>query len=220
LFLRTTSRCKLNQHALDSIQSTSGSIELVDVSSRPNNWEDFIEAWIQNRVKFNQNEVYEEVYDNSIVKQWYPVHPKGSSNRRWMEEKMMSDIKHILNKKMSRLLKINKNWYLLDMNVEPTEGSVVIFEELVVAYATFVNVEKQLCVINNGNNLLNVTFSEVESVIASTNSNDSKPMLNLFDIEKLILETYIFNTISNEFGVEYPDEDDSIMGYYKTNQES
>jgi hypothetical protein len=31
------------------------------------------------------------------------VHPKGSSNRRWMEEKMMSDIKHILNKKMSRL---------------------------------------------------------------------------------------------------------------------
>jgi hypothetical protein len=39
---------------------------------------------------------------------------------------------------MSRL-KINKNWYLLDMNVEPTEGSVVIFEELVVAYATFVN---------------------------------------------------------------------------------
>jgi hypothetical protein len=63
-------------------------------------------------VKFNQNEVYEEVYDNSI-KQWYPVHPKGSSNRRWMEEKMMSDIKHILNKKMSRLLKINKNWYLL-----------------------------------------------------------------------------------------------------------
>jgi hypothetical protein len=121
---------------------------------------------------------------------------------------------------MSRLLKINKNWYLLDMNVEPTEGSVVIFEELVVAYATFVNVEKQLCVINNGNNLLNVTFSEVESVIASTNSNDSKPMLNLFDIEKLILETYIFNTISNEFGVEYPDEDDSIMGYYKTNQES
>jgi hypothetical protein len=46
----------------------------------------FIEAWIQNRVKFNQNEVYEEVYDNSI-KQWYPVHPKGSSNRRWMEEK-------------------------------------------------------------------------------------------------------------------------------------
>jgi hypothetical protein len=33
------------------------------------------------------------------------------------------------------------------MNVEPTEGSVVIFEELVVAYATFVNVEKQLCVI-------------------------------------------------------------------------
>jgi uncharacterized iron-regulated protein len=71
--------------------------QLVDVSSRPNNWEDFIEAWIQNRVKFNQNEVYEEG-DNSI-KQWYPVHPKGSSNRRWMEEKMMSDIKHILNKK-------------------------------------------------------------------------------------------------------------------------
>jgi hypothetical protein len=92
---------------------------------------------------------------------------------------------------MSRLLKINKKLVSIDMNVEPTEGSVVIFEELVVAYATFVNVEKQLC-INNGNNLLNVTFSEVESVIASTNSNDSKPMLNLFDIEKLILETYIF----------------------------
>jgi hypothetical protein len=34
------------------------------------------------------------------------------------------------------------------------------------------------------------------------------------------LKPIFFNTISNEFGVEYPDEDDSIMGYYKTNQES
>jgi hypothetical protein len=49
-------------------------------------------------------------------------------------------------------------------------------------------------VINNGNNM----FSEVESVIASTNSNDSKPMLNLFDIE--INSNLYFNTIiSNEF---------------------
>jgi hypothetical protein len=38
--------------------------------------------------------------------------------------------------------------------------------------------KKQLCVINNGNNLLNVT---VESVVPQQIANDSKPMLNLFE---------------------------------------
>jgi hypothetical protein len=74
---------------------------------------------------------------------------------------------------------------------------------------TFVNWKKQLCVINNGNNLLNVTFSEVESVVPQQIANDSKPMLNLFDIEINSWNLYFIISI-NEFGVEYPDEDDSI----------
>jgi hypothetical protein len=45
------------------------------------------------------------------------------------------------------------------MNVEPTEGSVVIFEELVVAYATSVNVENNYALSIMVIILLNVTFS-------------------------------------------------------------
>ena len=79
---------------------------LEEVQYHPETWEEFIQFWIQEKVAYREEEVYTEVRlrtDGSLIysRKYYPVHPIGSSNRPYLEEKMMSDIKYLLLKNNS-----------------------------------------------------------------------------------------------------------------------
>ena len=76
--------------------------ELFECRVYPQTWEEFIDKWIQSKVRFRPEEVYSEKGPRGEDRQYYPVHPKGSSNRPWMEENMMKHIQYLLSKEIKK----------------------------------------------------------------------------------------------------------------------
>jgi hypothetical protein len=120
---------------------------------------------------------------------------------------------------MAKLIKRKNNWYLIDAGLDrtPQEGSPVIYADSVPAFAKFIDQEEKTCFLSEG--LGEASFDEFEVIIASTNPSDTTPMLNVEMIENQLLKNFIFDTLETNFGVNYPDEHDSVMGYYPTKEE-
>ena len=74
------------------------SIELINCNYHPESWQKFIDAWIQERIRFNQEEVYQNSNSKGEMVDYYPIHPKGSPNRQFLEDRMMEDIQYLLKK--------------------------------------------------------------------------------------------------------------------------
>ena len=54
--------------------------------------DEFISDWLFEKVRFKEESIFEsEPRPGKIIK-WYPVHPKGSSNRPYLEEKMRASL--------------------------------------------------------------------------------------------------------------------------------
>jgi len=121
---------------------------------------------------------------------------------------------------MDKLIKIKNNWYLIDTikNEQPLESSVVLYANSIPTFASFIDYNLRICYLSGG--IGDVSFDDFEVIVASTNPFDGAPMLNVEMIENKVLENFIFDTVGKEnFGVLYPDEDDSVMGYFPTQEE-
>lgn len=57
--------------------------------------DEFINNWIIEKVTFKEDRVFETELRSGKTKKWYPVHPKGSSNRPFLEEKMRAGLLQI-----------------------------------------------------------------------------------------------------------------------------
>lgn len=121
---------------------------------------------------------------------------------------------------MAKLLKRKDHWYLLDASLErlPLEGSPVIYADSIPAFTKFIDHDQKTCFLSEG--LGEVSFDEFEVIIASTNPSDTTPMLKIEMIENQLLKNFIFDTMDGNFGVNYPDEHDSVLGYFPTEEEA
>ena len=54
--------------------------------------DEFISDWLIERVIFKEEKIFETEPRPGMIKRWYPVHPKGSSNRPYIEEKMRAGL--------------------------------------------------------------------------------------------------------------------------------
>ena len=54
--------------------------------------DEFISDWLIERVIFKEEKIFETEPRPGMIKRWYPVHPKGSSNRPYLEEKMRAGL--------------------------------------------------------------------------------------------------------------------------------
>jgi hypothetical protein len=54
--------------------------------------DEFISDWLIERVIFKEEKIFETNPRPGMIKKWYPVHPKGSSNRPYIEEKMRASL--------------------------------------------------------------------------------------------------------------------------------
>ena len=102
---------------------------------------------------------------------------------------------------MPRLIKRKNNWYLIDASLKtiPQEGSAVIYGDSTPAFTKFIDHEQKTCFLSES--LGEVSFDEFEMIVASTNSSDETPMLNLQMIENQLLKNFVFDTIGDKFGV-------------------
>jgi hypothetical protein len=71
---------------------------LVDVTPRPQNIEEFIETWMQEKVIYKENEITTKITSDGRVLKYHPVHPKGSSNRKYLERVMKEDLIYLIEK--------------------------------------------------------------------------------------------------------------------------
>ena len=54
--------------------------------------DEFISDWLLEKVIFKEEKIFETEPRPGMIKRWYPVHPKGSSNRLFIEEKMRAGL--------------------------------------------------------------------------------------------------------------------------------
>lgn len=54
--------------------------------------DEFISDWLLEKVIFKEEKIFETEPRPGMIKRWYPVHPKGSSNRPYIEEKMRAGL--------------------------------------------------------------------------------------------------------------------------------
>lgn len=54
--------------------------------------EKFVNDWLLEKVAFKEEEVFETESRPGKTRKWYPVHPKGSSNRTYLEERMKAGL--------------------------------------------------------------------------------------------------------------------------------
>jgi hypothetical protein len=88
------------ENAFDGISSfcewweTKGSTQpaLEKYSELQKEVDEFIDMWVIEKVRYKEEDVFETEPRPGKVKKWYPVHPKGSSNRPWVEEKMRGSL--------------------------------------------------------------------------------------------------------------------------------
>jgi hypothetical protein len=71
---------------------------LEDVTAYPQNIEEFVENWIINEVVYDESKISTKVQSNGKVIKFYPVHPKGSPNREYLERRMKEDLMYLIQK--------------------------------------------------------------------------------------------------------------------------
>jgi hypothetical protein len=54
--------------------------------------DEFIDHWLIEKVRFREEEVFETEPRPGLIRKWHPVHPKGSSNRPYIEERMRAGL--------------------------------------------------------------------------------------------------------------------------------
>lgn len=84
-----------------------------------------------------------------------------------------------------KLIKRKNHWYLIDDIVTPTEGGVSIYCNMIPVFTNFIDDVEELCSINNKSIVKTTSFSELETVMGSTNPNDGTPMLDESKFEEL-----------------------------------
>lgn len=84
-----------------------------------------------------------------------------------------------------KLIKRKNHWYLVDDIVTPQEGGVSIYCNTIPVFTNFIDEEGELCSINNTSIVRTTSFSELETVMGSTNPNDGTPMLDESKFEEL-----------------------------------
>lgn len=57
---------------------------------------EYVDRWIIEKVVFREDKIITYVNAKSTVIKYYPVHPKDSSNRRWLEESMTRDLENLI----------------------------------------------------------------------------------------------------------------------------
>ena len=65
--------------------------------------DEFIDQWLIEKVRFREEEVFETEPRPGLIKKWHPVHPKGSSNRPYIEEKMRAGLVQLFKLKNERI---------------------------------------------------------------------------------------------------------------------
>lgn len=119
---------------------------------------------------------------------------------------------------MPKLQLLNDVWYLTDTKFAPYEGSSVLYNKIP-SYTSFVDELNELCTVNIDGMSKNISFESVEVIVASSRW-DTDLLIHSIDIEKAIANLFVFPTIGEKYGANYPDEDDSVIGYYDTKQEA
>jgi hypothetical protein len=66
--------------------------------------DEFIDEWLFEKVLFKEENVFETEPRPGKIKRWYPIHPKGSANRPYLEERMRAGLQYLL-----RLKKLDKD---------------------------------------------------------------------------------------------------------------
>jgi hypothetical protein len=54
--------------------------------------EKFVDDWLFEKVAFKEENIFETEPRPGKIRRWYPVHPKGSSNRPYLEERMRASL--------------------------------------------------------------------------------------------------------------------------------
>jgi hypothetical protein len=57
---------------------------------------EFISDWMIEKVLFKEENIFETESRPGKTKKWYPVHPKGSSNRPYLEERMRAGLSRLI----------------------------------------------------------------------------------------------------------------------------
>jgi hypothetical protein len=69
---------------------------LEDVTPYSQDIKEYVERWIIEKVVFREDEIITSVNAKGKIIKYHPVHPKGSSNRRWLEESMIRDLENLI----------------------------------------------------------------------------------------------------------------------------
>jgi hypothetical protein len=64
--------------------------------------DEFIDQWLIEKVSFKEEKVFETEPRPGKTIKWYPVHPKGSSNRPFLEEKMRASLIYLFKVKNNK----------------------------------------------------------------------------------------------------------------------
>ena len=117
-----------------------------------------------------------------------------------------------------KLIKRKAYWYLIDDSVALSEGCAAMYDDTIPVFTNFIDEELKLCTIGIVDE--QVPLEQLVAIMGSSNPNDGIPMLNMDQIYDKYLTRYVFTTLSDKFGVKYPDEHDSVMDYYETELEA
>ena len=69
---------------------------LVDVYPYPHSIDEFVEKWMQEKIVYQPDKLITKVQSNKKVVTYHPVHPKESSNRKYLEDNMKKDLEYLL----------------------------------------------------------------------------------------------------------------------------
>ena len=56
---------------------------------------EFIDDWLQEQVVFKEENIFEREYRSGKTRKYYPVHPKGTATREYLEERMRNGIERL-----------------------------------------------------------------------------------------------------------------------------
>lgn len=71
---------------------------LEDVTPYPQSIEEFVESWLQEKIRYDENGIITKVQSNGKIIKYHPVHPKNSPNRKYLERKMKEDLIYLIQK--------------------------------------------------------------------------------------------------------------------------
>jgi hypothetical protein len=71
---------------------------LEDVTPYPQSIEEFIQTWLQEKIRYDENGIITKVQTNGKIVKYHPVHPIGSPNRKYLERRMKEDLEYLISK--------------------------------------------------------------------------------------------------------------------------